>query len=108
MKIKVKANMFPPSNQLFIGGRNYPIFSKEDIEVELNPGQILLIMQGRIKIPIYDNKFLIVGIRSYDEKLNLMTVSGHLPNINDVQAFINYEWKPDFEAMRKYRITIPS
>ncbi len=102
MKINVEAEMWAPSVEQQIDGRNLPIFSKK-FELVITPEQIDLIIIGCIEEP--DQKFRL-GIVSYNKEKNTLKVKGSMVNssVNHVEELKEGGWVIDQKAAEHYKI----
>jgi len=102
MKINVQASLFPPSNHQFVGGSNYPIFTKQImIDFELSPARLIALLRGFMELDGIERL-----IRLYDQNLNTIHLVSTLPQATqaDFTRLQSMGWVLDTEKAALYKL----
>jgi len=101
MKFKFSAVLFVPSDQMYIGGTNKIIFSKEGEAQLENFNDLRNFSKG--SCVIYDDR---VSISGFDVENEIVKLQGHMESSSEkeIKRLVSLGWKISKEGADHYRI----
>lgn len=105
MDINIKASLFPPGSEMYIGGENQIVFHKK-VVVTLIPQCLKdLLSKSSITLPPDET----CKVESYDSVSNTLSVTGYMRSIERDYIYLLMQegWSPDLAGAAHYHIVIP-